>query len=98
MKRVLPQADGILLAGPQMGEGRGLDKDLKAELLKGVCGFTEGRIPLFFWVSQESVKGTKEIIALLEGVLESSRYDGTVFWLDSPLFLLQQQGPIPVLP
>ena len=92
LAKVLPQADGILLAGPQMGEGRGLDVGLKTELLKGVCDFTEGRVPLFFWVSQESVEGTKEIIALLEGVLESSRYGGTVFWLDSPLFYHSNRG------
>ena len=92
LAKVLPQADGILLAGPQMGEGRGLDVGLKAELLKGVCGSTEGRVPLFFWVSQDSVEGTKEIIALLEGVLESSRYGGTVFWLDSPLFYHSNRG------
>ena len=92
LAKVLPQADGILLAGPQMGEGRGLDKDVKAELLKAVCAFTEGRVPVFFWVSQEAVKGTKEIIAFLEDVLESSRYGGTVFWLDSPLFYHSNRG------
>jgi dihydrodipicolinate synthase/N-acetylneuraminate lyase len=92
LAKVLPQADGILLASPQMGEGRGLDKDLRAELLRAVCDSTEGRVPLFFWVSQESAKGTKEVIALLEGVLESSRYGGTVFWLDSPLFYHSNRG------
>ena len=92
LAKVLPEANGILLASPQMGEGRGLDVGLKTELLKAVCGFTEGRVPLFFWVSQESAKGTKEIIALLEGVLESSRYGGTVFWLDSPLFYHSNRG------
>ena len=75
-----------------MGEGRGLDVGLKAELLKGVCDSVDGRLPLFFWVSQDSVEGTREIIALLEGVLESSRYSGVVFWLDSPLFYHSNRG------
>jgi dihydrodipicolinate synthase/N-acetylneuraminate lyase len=92
LAKVLPQADGILLASPQMGEGRGLDKDSKAELLRAVCDFTAVRVPLFFWVSQESVRETKEVIALLESVLESSRYGGIVFWLDSPLFYHSNRG------
>jgi dihydrodipicolinate synthase/N-acetylneuraminate lyase len=92
LAKVLPLAEGILLAGPQMGEGRGLDVGLKAELLKGVCDFVDGRLPLFFWVSQGSVEGTRETIALLEGVLESSRYGGIVFWLDSPLFYHSNRG------
>jgi dihydrodipicolinate synthase/N-acetylneuraminate lyase len=92
LTKVLPRADGILLAGPQMGEGRGLDKALKAELLKAVCACTEGRVPLFFWVSSESAETTRETIELLEGVLESSRYGGAVFWLDSPLFYHSNRG------
>jgi dihydrodipicolinate synthase/N-acetylneuraminate lyase len=92
LAKVLPQADGILLAGPQMGEGRGLDVGLKAELLRGVCDSVGGRVPLFLWVSQDSVEGTREIIALLEGVLKSSRYGGIVFWLDSPLFYHSNRG------
>jgi len=92
LAKVLPQADGILLAGPRMGEGRGLDVGLKAELLKEVCVFVDGRVPLFFWVSQDSVEGTRETTVLLEGVLESSHYGGTVFWLDSPLFYHSNRG------
>ncbi len=92
LARVLPHADGILLAGPRMGEGRGLSLQSKGELLKKVSSVVQGRVPLFFWISEPSLRGTKEILSSLTEALESTGYTGTFFWLDSPLFYHSNRG------
>jgi dihydrodipicolinate synthase/N-acetylneuraminate lyase len=92
LAKVLPHADGILLAGPEMGEGRGLDLQLKTELLEKASTFVQGKVPLFFWISGDSVKGTRLLLGHLQDVLESIDYTGVVFWLDSPLFYHSNRG------
>jgi len=92
LAKVLPHADGILLAGPQMGEGRGLGLQFKAELLEKASAFVQGKVPLFFWISEDSVEATKELLDHLNGVLESTGYSGMIFWLDSPLVYHSNRG------
>jgi len=92
LKKVVPYADAILLASPRMGEGSSLSLTLKIELLKKASSFIQGKIPIFFWISEDSVESTKKTIALLEDTLESYNYEGKVFWLDSPLFYHSNRG------
>lgn len=92
LKKVLPYADAVLLAGPQMGEGRGLGVDLKIDLLEKATTLIQGKAPIFFWISEDSVEGTKKALALLEDLLDSCDYKGMIFWLDSPLFYHSNRG------
>lgn len=90
--KVLPYANAILLASPQAGEGSGLSLTLKNSLLTKAASFIQGRIPIFFWISGDSVKSTKKTITLLEDTLTSQNYKGEVFWLDSPLSYHSNRG------
>ena len=92
LKKVLPYADAILLASPLMGEGRGLSLQLKMDLLKMATALIQGKIPIFFWISEDLAEGTKKALALLEDLLHSCDYKGMVFWLDSPLFYHSNRG------
>jgi dihydrodipicolinate synthase/N-acetylneuraminate lyase len=92
LRKVLPYADAILLAGPQMGEGRGLDLELKIDLFEKATAFIQGNVPIFFWISEDLLGGTKDVITHLEAFLESSKYKGMVFWLDSPLYYHSNRG------
>jgi len=92
LKKALPYVDGILLAGPQMGEGAGLGIELKIDLLEKATTVIQGKVPIFFWVSQDSAEGTKKAIALLEDVLGSCDYKGMIFWLDIPLLYHSNRG------
>lgn len=92
LKEVLPYADAILLAGPQMGEGRGLGVKLKIDLLEKATTFIQGKTPIFFWVSEDSAEGTKSALSLLEDLLDSCSYRGMISWLDSPLFYHSNRG------
>jgi len=92
LKEVLPYADAILLAGPRMGEGRGLDVRTKIDLLEKAAAFIQGNVPIFFWVSEDSAGETKKTLTLLEDLLDSWAYKGMVFWLDSPLLYHSNRG------
>jgi len=92
LKKVLPYADAILLASPKMGEGSGLSLTLKTELLKQAAVFIQGRVPIFFWISGDSVENIEKTLALLEDLLKSYSYKGEVFWLDSPLYYHSNRG------
>jgi len=92
LKKVLPHADAVLLASPQMGEGSGLSLNLKTDLLKNATTFIQGRMPIFFWISEDSAENTEKTLALLEDLLKSSNYKGEVFWLDSPLYYHSNRG------
>lgn len=92
LERVVPYADALLLAGPEMGEGRGLSLELKVALLEKAAAFVQGRVPLLFWISENSVGDTQRLLACLEDVLNSSRYQGVIFWLDSPLYYHSNRG------
>ena len=92
LKKVLPYADAVLLASPQMGEGRGLGVDLKIDLLEKAITLIQGKAPIFFWISEDSVEGTKKALALLEDLLDSCDYKGMIFWLDTPLFYHSNKG------
>ena len=92
LKEVLPYAEAILLAGPQMGEGRGLDVKMKIDLLEKATAFIQGKVPVLFWVSEDSAEGTKKALALLEDLLDSCDYKGMILWVDSPLFYHSNRG------
>jgi len=92
LKKVLSYADAVLLASPQIGEGSGLSLTLKTDLLKKAAAFIQGKIPIFFWISGDSVESTKKTLAFLEDAVESYNYKGGVFWLDSPLYYHSNRG------
>lgn len=92
LKKVLPHADAILLASPQIGEGCGLSLARKQNLLEKAAHFIQGRIPIFFWISGDSEESTKKTLIMLEDVLGSLNYKGRVFWLDSPLSYRSNRG------
>jgi dihydrodipicolinate synthase/N-acetylneuraminate lyase len=92
LKKVLPYADAILLASPQMGEGSGLSLTQKTDLLTKASTFIQGKIPIFFWISEDSAEGTKKTRAFLEDALKLHNYEGGVFWLDSPLYYHSNRG------
>jgi dihydrodipicolinate synthase/N-acetylneuraminate lyase len=90
--KLLPYADAVLLAGPQMGEGSGLSFEVKADLLAKASAIIQGKAPIFFWISEKSTDDTKQLLALLEDRLDACDKKGMVFWLDSPLYYHSNRG------
>jgi len=90
--KILPHADAVLLASPQIGEGSDLSLELKVDLLEKASAIIQDKAPIFFWISEKSTDDTKQSLALLEDRLESCDNKGMVFWLDSPLFYHSNRG------
>lgn len=49
-------------------------------------------MPLFVWVTQPSPHSTLDTLHLLQEQLETSRYPGQVFWVDTPLYYQSNRG------
>jgi dihydrodipicolinate synthase/N-acetylneuraminate lyase len=92
LKRVLPHADGVLLASPLIGEGRALGLEGKLELLEHAMAVIGKETPILFWITEESSEGTKKALSVLEDLVDSSDYRGGVFWLDTPLYYHSNRG------
>ena len=92
LDRVLPHVQAILLASPHMGEGRGLSSQQREELLEKAAVVVRGRIPLLVWVTQGTEESTAGTVLLLKKALQRRRYEGPVFWVDTPLYYHSNRG------
>jgi dihydrodipicolinate synthase/N-acetylneuraminate lyase len=92
LDRLSPFAHALFLASPNAGEGKTLSFAQRLELLEKALVVIRGRIPIFFWITQDTEEGTIEILLALKKVLERRRYEGRIFWVDTPLFYHSNRG------
>lgn len=92
LDRLSPFAHALFLASPNAGEGNTLSFAQRLELLEKALVVIRGRIPLLFWITQDTEEGTIEILLALKKVLERRRYEGRIFWVDTPLFYHSNRG------
>ncbi len=92
LDRALPHVQAVLLASPNAGEGRDLNHGQREELLDKALVVNRGRVPILFWITQETEQETKETLTLLEGRLQKRDYKAQVFWVDTPLFYHSNRG------
>ena len=92
LDRVLPCVQGVLLASPYMGEGKDLRPSQIEELLEKSLVVVRGQVPILVWISRNGEEQTKETLLLVEKRLETRKYTGPVFWVDSPLFYHSNRG------
>ena len=92
LDRLSPFAHALFLASPNAGEGKTLSFAQRLELLEKTLVVIRGRIPILFWITQDTEEGTKEVLLALKKVLERRRYEGRIFWVDTPLFYHSNRG------
>jgi len=92
LNRVVPHVEALLLASPYSGEGQNLVLDQRLELLEKALVVIRGRIPVFMWVTQGSEEDTRKTILALKKILEKRRYEGEIFWVDTPLYYHSNRG------
>lgn len=92
LDRVLPHVQGVLLASPYMGEGKDLRPSQVEEVFEKSLVVARGRVPILVWISRNRGEQNKETLLLLKKRLEIRKYDGPVFWVDSPLFYHSNRG------
>ena len=92
LNRVVPHVEALLLASPYSGEGQNLVLDQRLELLEKALVVIRGRIQVFMWVTQDSEEDTRKTILALKKVLEKRRYEGEIYWVDTPLYYHSNRG------
>jgi len=93
LARVVPHAQGLLLAGPRHGEGEHMEMALRHELLKKTIDVLASRpLPLLMWVSGHTEAQTRENILSLQKHFGEDRPKGGLFWVDSPLTYHSNRG------
>lgn len=92
LDRLMPYAQAFFLGGPYLGEGRSLNPDQHEELLEKTLVAVRGQVPLFIWFSRETEGQSKEHLLRLNKRLSKKRYDGLIFWVDTPLFYHSNRG------
>ena len=90
--RVMPHVQALLLGSPYMGEGKHLSSTQREELLEKALVVVRGRIPILIWVSQDTEEKTRETLLLLKKRIETRKYTGKLFWVDTPLFYHSNRG------
>lgn len=94
LDKILPYVQGVLIANPHFEEKTILGPDQRDELLDKCMVIIQGRLPLFVWITGKDEKSTRETLALLKKRLESRKYSGPVFWVDTPLYYHSNRGLI----
>ena len=92
LKRVTPHIHALLIGSPFVGEGRYLHPELKEKLLDRTMPLTEGRIPLFIWITQDREDETRKTLLRLQKRLKTRKYNGQAFWVDAPLYYHSNRG------
>lgn len=89
---VIPYSQGIFLTGPYMGEGQYLEHELREELVEKSLVVVRGSVPLFIWISDQTEKETRSNLFSLKKIIDKRKYQGSIFWVDTPLFYHSNRG------
>jgi dihydrodipicolinate synthase/N-acetylneuraminate lyase len=92
LDRVLPHVHAVFIASPYAGEGFNLSAQRRDDLLDKTLVVVRGRMPLLVWVTRETEDETKLTLLLLQKRLETRKYLGPVFWVDTPLYYHSNRG------
>jgi len=92
LDRILPHVHAVFIASPYLGEGINLSAPQREDLLDKSLVVIRGQMPLLVWVTQDTEQSTRETLLLLQKRVETRRYDGPVFWVDTPLYYHSNRG------
>jgi dihydrodipicolinate synthase/N-acetylneuraminate lyase len=90
--RVMPVADGLLVGGPEAGEGLALPPEVRLDLLAQSLAEVKGRVPVFFGITGSIPEETRELALAVRAVIDRQNYQGQVFLADLPLWYHSNRG------
>jgi dihydrodipicolinate synthase/N-acetylneuraminate lyase len=92
LERVTAVADGILVGGPEAGEGLALPPEVRLDLLTQSLLAVNGRLPVFFGITGSTPEETRELALAVRAVMDRQNYQGQVFLADLPLWYQSNRG------
>jgi dihydrodipicolinate synthase/N-acetylneuraminate lyase len=92
LERVSAVADGLLVGGPEAGEGLSLAPEVRLELLAQSLSHVKGRLPVFFGITGSTPEETRELALAVPQVMTHQDYKGQVFLADLPLWYHSNRG------
>jgi dihydrodipicolinate synthase/N-acetylneuraminate lyase len=92
LENVMPHVQAIFLAGPYLGEGASLTPEQKEALFYRTLLIMQSRLPVLAWISAPTDEETENTLLLLKKRIEKMRYEGPVFWVDTPLYYHSNRG------
>ena len=92
LDRLLPYVHAVFIASPYAGGGVHLSSSQREDLLDKSLVVIRGQMPLLVWVTQDTEESTKETLLLLRKRVATRRYEGPVFWVDTPLYYHSNRG------
>ena len=92
LERVLPVADGLLVGGPEAGEGLALTPEIRLDLLTRTLSRVGGSRPVFFGITGAAPAETRRLALAARQVVGRLGYQGQVFLADCPLWYHSNRG------
>jgi len=85
-------ADGLLVGGPEAGEGLALPDEVRINLITQTLTLVQGRLPIFCGITGSTPEETRDLALALHRVLDNQNYAGQVFLADLPLWYHSNRG------
>ena len=92
VERAAVAADGLLVGGPEAGEGLALPFEVRVELIAQTLTLLEGRLPIFFGITGSTPEETRDLALSVRELIDSQGYRGEVFLADLPLWYHSNRG------
>jgi dihydrodipicolinate synthase/N-acetylneuraminate lyase len=92
LARTAENTQGVLLASAYAGEGKTLGIERRLELVERALNVIRGRTPVLIWITQDTEEKTEETLLSLKKALETQKYEGEIFWVDTPLYYRSNRG------
>lgn len=90
--RTAAVADGLLVGGPEAGEGLALPDEVRINLIAQTLTLVEGRLPIFWGITGSIPEETRDLALALRRVMDRRNYAGQVFLADLPLWYHSNRG------
>lgn len=89
---MLPHVQGILISSPITGEGIRLTIEQKIDLFDKTLVVVRNAVPILVSITGKSSEETIAILESLKKQKSERKYNGPVFWVDTPLYYHSNRG------
>jgi len=89
---LLPHVQTVMISGPSAGEGTRLSIEQRIDLFDKTLVIVRGSVPVLVWITGKTPENTIQILDGLKKQKETRKYNGSVFWVDSPLYCHSNRG------